>query len=53
MTQNKAKSSIYAKKANEGMQITWGQRPGSWIYMESGILDTSVTVYMDGPSVNI
>jgi hypothetical protein len=54
MVQNVAKSSVFAKKAQEGWQITWGQRPGKWIYMESALLSTSVTVYLEGlPKQNL
>jgi hypothetical protein len=54
MVQNVAKSSVFAKKAQEGWQITWGQRPGKWIYMESPLLSKMVTVYLDGlPKQNL
>lgn len=48
MQQNKAKSSKYADRARAGYQITWGMRPGSWIYMESEIFGDSTIVSMAG-----
>lgn len=44
MQQNKAKASKYAMKAQQGYQITWGMRPGDWVYMESEMNSDKVTV---------
>jgi len=52
MIQNVNKPSVYAQKAQEGFQITWGQRPGNWIYMESHILSPTVTIHLDGLNKN-
>lgn len=48
MQQNKAKSSKYAMRAQMGYQITWGMRPGDWIYMESEINSDKVLVSTSG-----
>lgn len=34
MEQSKTKSSVYAQQARDGKKITWGLRPGSWIYID-------------------
>lgn len=52
MIQNINKASVYAKKAQDGYQITWGQRPGKWIYIESELLGSTVTVYLEGLNIH-
>jgi len=37
MEQDPNKSSVYAQMAREGVLITWGQRPGRWIYIETPV----------------
>lgn len=34
MEQNPKTSSRYAKQARDGKHITWGIRPGKWIYID-------------------
>lgn len=34
MEQNKYKNSEYARRARNGERITWGIRPGRWIYID-------------------
>lgn len=48
MEQNINKSSKYAAKARAGYHITWGMRPGDWIYMESEFNSKTITIALTG-----
>lgn len=52
MVQNVKKSSVYAQKAQEGFEITWGQRQGNWIYIEGHVLSPTVTVHLQGLNIH-